>query len=442
MPQGTLQVSVFEGESYVPIENAKVTVIPSEGRADININTDDSGKTEAVNLETPLLEYSQRPADKLPYSLYDVKVEAPGYDNMVIKGCQIYPDNAAIQNCYMKKLLRSENRQVEVIEVIPNRLVSNYPRKIPENPNMPDPKPPSGFVVLPQPVVPQYIIVHQGVPDDTSAPNYKVRFSDYIKNVASCEIFATWPETTIRANILCILSFTLNRVYTEFYRGKGKNFDITSSTAYDHAFSYGRNIYKNISRVVDDIFTSYMKRPGKKQPLLSQYCDGVKVQCPGWLTQWGSKYQGDKGKTPFEILTYFYGSDLALTKAKKVIGIPKSYPGYPLGIGSKGEPVKTVQTYLNRISNNYPAISKVIVNGYYATSTQKAVKEFQKVFYLPETGVVNYATWYKISDVYVAVTKIAELRYEDLTTRSFIPPYFYDNGYDVPYTEYIDECKY
>lgn len=439
MPQGTLQVSVFEGESYVPIENAKITIIPSQGRAEVSLKTDDSGRTEAVNLETPLLEYSQKPGDKLPYSLYDIKVQAPGYDAMAIKGCQIYPDNDAIQNCTMKKTLRNHNRQEEIIEVIPNRLVSNYPEKIPEDPDLPDPKPPSGFVVLPQPVVPQYIIVHQGGPEDTSAMNYKVKFQDYIKNVASCEIFATWPETTIRANILCILSFTLNRIYTEFYRGKGKNFDITSSTAYDHAFSYGRNIYKNISRVVDDIFTSYMKRPGKKQPLLSQYCDGVKVQCAGWLTQWGSKYQGDTGKTPFEILKYFYGSDLALSKANKVIGIPKSYPGYALSIGSKGDPVRTVQTYLNRISNNYPAISKVIANGTFAASTKKSVTEFQKIFYLPETGVVNYATWYKISDIYVAVTKIAELRVDRLITRNFIPPHFFESDGKIPYIEYLDD---
>lgn len=439
MPQGTLQVSVFEGESYIPIENAKITIIPSEGRAEVSLNTDNSGRTDVVNLDTPLLEYSQKPGDKLPYSLCDIKVEAPGYDAMAIKGCQIYPDNAAIQNCTMKKTSRGLNRQQEVIEVIPNRLVSNYPQKIPEDPDLPDPKPPSGFVVLPQLVVPQYIIVHQGGPEDTSAINYKVKFPDYIKNVASCEIFATWPETTIRANILCILSFTLNRIYTEFYRGKGKNFDITSSTAYDHAFSYGRNIYKNISGIVDSIFTSYMQRPGKKQPLLSQYCDGVKVQCPGWLTQWGSKYQGDAGKKPFEILKYFYGSDLALNKAKKVIGIPKSYPGYPLSVGSKGEPVKTVQTYLSRISNNYPAISKVISNGYFAASTKKSVTDFQKIFYLPETGVVNYATWYKISDVYVAVTKIAELRVNELTMRNFIPPYFYRSGEDIPYSQFMDE---
>ena len=439
MPKGTFQISVFEGESYKPIDNAKVTITPNEARQSQVMSTDANGKTGVAELDAPLLEYSQVPSNKIPYSLCDVKVEAPGYNTLVVNRCQIYPDNHAIQNCYLKKSLRNGVRAEEVYNVIPNRLVASFPPKIPEDPNMPDPKPPSGFVVLPQPVVPQYIVVHQGLPEDPSAPNYKVGFQDYIKNVASCEIFATWPETTIRANILCILSFTLNRVYTEFYRGKGKNFDITSSTAYDHAFSYGRNIYQNISRQVDNIFTSYMKRPGKKQPLLSQYCDGVKVQCPGWLTQWGSKFQGDKGKMPVEILKYFYGPDLVLTKATKVLGIPKSYPGYPLKVGSVGQPVKTIQTYLNRISVNYPAIPKNPVDGTFGSGTKKSVVEFQKIFYLPQTGIVDYGTWYKISDIYVAVTKIAELR-GNLNMQEFIPPYIFEDIKDVPRVEYPEEC--
>ncbi|MBV1822059.1 peptidoglycan-binding protein, partial [Bacteroidales bacterium MSK.15.36] len=169
--------------------------------------------------------------------------------------------------------------------------------------------------------------------------------------------------------------------------------------AYDHAFNYGRNIYDNISRVVDDIFSTYMKRPGAKQPLLSQYCDGVKVTCPGWMTQWGSKYLGDEGKTPYEILTSFYGSNLDLVTAKEVSGIPRSWPGYTLTVGNRGRDVRTIQVYLNRIADNYPAIPKVAVDGIYGTNTQNAVKVFQNVFLLPQTGNVDYATWYKISDV-------------------------------------------
>ena len=410
---GTLQVQALIGESYNPLENAKVTVTPSPGNPGAVrqlshvLTTDSSGQTSDINLDAPPTEYSQRPTSQLPYSLYDIRVDAPGYNTYVIKGCQVYPKQTAIQQCFMKK--SSPTRQAEeIIDILPNTLVGNYPPKIPESPEKPE-VPPSGAVVLQQPVIPEFIVVHMG-PPNSYAVNHTIPYKQYIKNVASCEIFSTWPYATIQANIFCIISFTLNRVYTEWYRGKGKNFTITNSTAYDHAFVYGRNIYQNISRAVDDIFSTYFKRPGRKQPLLAQYCDGTKVKCPGWLTQWGSKYRGDLGENAQQILRYFYGSDIVFDTAKKVEGIPTSYPGYTLGLGATGLPVRTIQTYLNRISQSYPAIPKVAVTGYYDMNTRKSVLAFQKIFYLPQTGTVNYATWYKISDVYVAVTKIGELR--------------------------------
>ncbi|MCY6370023.1 peptidoglycan-binding domain-containing protein [Clostridium ganghwense] len=453
--KGRLQVQTLVEDTYVPIPD--VTIIVKHKETDESrqkeqvITTDSSGQTSQLELDAPPIDNSMKPSDKLPYSLCDVEVKAKGYRDIVINGCQIYPDTLAVQTCRLKPI--SPTRQVnekEIINIAPNKLVGKYLPKIPEDPNKPLPEP-TGGVVLPEPVVPELIVVHAGVPDDPSAPNYTLRYKDYVKNVASCEIFSTWPESTIRANVYCIISFTLNRIYTEWYRGKGKNFDITSSTAFDHAFSYGRNIYSNISRVVDNIFSTYMKRPGKKQPLLSQYCDGEKVKCPGWLTQWGSKFLGDAGKVPYEILTNFYGTDLELTTAKKVSGIPMSYPGYTLKLGSSGEPVRTVQKYLNRISDNYPAIPKVIVDGIYGDATKKSVTTFQKIFYLPPTGAVNYTTWYKISDIYVAVTGIAELRSTDIKNGIlqrgdkriikckkegiFIPP--------PPYTSvYIPKIKY
>ncbi|GAA0181628.1 peptidoglycan-binding domain-containing protein [Clostridium sediminicola] len=413
MPQGRLQIKALKGESYVPIEGANITIIQDKlasRQVEKTANTDSSGATQEFELVTPSIDNSMKPSDKLPYSLCDIKVEAKDYVPLIVKGCQIYPNVLAVQEC---KLVPSsgarEIKETEIVNIQPNKLVGNYPPKIPEDPNKKLPEP-TGGVVLPKPVVPGLIVVHAGGPNDPSAPNYTVAFKDYIKNVASCEIFATWPESTIRANIYCILSFTLNRIYTEWYRGKGKTFDITSSTAFDHAFSYGRNIYSNISRIVDDIFSTYLKRPGRKQPLLTQYCDGQKVKCPGWLTQWGSKYLGDDGKVPYEILTYFYGPNLEFTRAEVVKGIPMSYPGYILKLGSSGPPVRTIQKYLNRISVDYPAIPKQIVDGVYGQKTKDAVKTFQSIFYLPQTGVVNYPTWYKISDIYVAVTKIAELQ--------------------------------
>ncbi|WP_461206549.1 peptidoglycan-binding domain-containing protein [Clostridium sp. DL1XJH146] len=444
MAKGRIQIKTLQGESYVPIVGAKVTVVQDKLQSDKvekNVTTSDIGVTDEIELTTPPLDNSQMPSDKMPYSLCDLKVEAPNYVPMFIRGCQIFPDTLAVQEC--KMVPSSGQRQVkeeEIINIEENTLVGNFPPKIPEDPNKELP-PPTGGVVLPEVVVPGLIVVHAGGPNDPSAPNYTVTYRDYIKNVASCEIFATWPESTIRANVYCIISFTLNRIYTEWYRGKGKTFDITSSTAYDHAFSYGRNIYSNISRVVDEIFSTYTKRPGRKQPLLTQYCDGQKVKCPGWLTQWGSKFLGDDGKVPYEILTYFYGSNLELVRAKEVKGIPMSYPGYVLKLGSSGEPVRTVQKYLNRIADNYPLIPKQRVDGIYGEATKEAVNIFQKIFYLPQIGVVDYATWYKISDIYVAVTKIAELQSRGYTEdeeeikiikrKMFIPPPPYINS-DVP----------
>lgn len=436
MAKGALKVQVWKEDSYIPVENTKVTIVQSgetnQSKIEINEATDSSGLTKEVELNAPPMEYSQSPNPNLPYSLVDLKVEASGFTPIIIKGCQIYPERVAYQECRLET--GTPTRQAEeIISVEPNTIVGNYPPKIPENPEKVLPSPSSGFVVLQEPVIPEYIVVHQGVPDDNTAPNYTVRYKDYIKNVACCEMFSTWTGNTIRSNVYAIISFTLNRIYTEWYRAKGKPFDITSSTAYDHAFNYGRNIYDNISRIVDDIFSTYMKRPDVKQPLLSQYCDGVKVKCPGWMTQWGSKYLGDEGKTPYEILTSFYGSNLNLVTAKEISGIPKSWPGYTLTIGNRGRDVRTIQIYLNRIADNYPAIPKVAVDSVYGASTQNSVKIFQGVFSLPQTGNVDYATWYKISDVYVGVTGIAELRmarsYENLNKEIskdkkaiFVPP--------------------
>ncbi|WP_392485989.1 peptidoglycan-binding protein [Haloimpatiens sp. FM7315] len=432
---GNMQIQVFEGESFLPIPEAKVTLLQTREDSSRQIeqitSTDSSGLTNQIQLNTPSIDFSMKPSDNLPYSFCDIKVDAPGYETLLVKDCQIYPDTLALQQCRMEKA--KGGRQEIVINIPPNTLVGNFPPKIPEDPNKPEPKP-SGEVVLKEPVIPEFIVVHQGLPDDSGTKNYTVRYKDYIKNVASSEIFATWPETTIRANVYCIISFTLNRIYTEWYRGKGKNFDITNSTAYDHAFTFGRNIYSNISRIVDDIFSTYAKRPGRKQPLLTQYCDGVKVQCPGWLTQWGSKYLGDKGEVPYDILINFYGANLEFERAKQVRGIPMSYPGYVLKLGSSGEPVRTIQKYLNRIAQNYPAIPKQIVDGIYGNKTKESVTVFQKTFFLPQIGVVDYPTWYKISDIYVGVTKIAELQQRDIVNLQALRKY--EKGIFTPPTPY------
>lgn len=435
---GQLKVQCFRGESAVPIDNCRVTINPTTSDQVQNINalgnkttapnnasasninttllTDSSGLTQVIDLSAPPLDYSQEPTNNVPYSLYDVLVERDGFSPISIRGVQVFPQSTALQKVNLQENANRSSR-AEIIIIQPNTLIGNFPAKIPESPDKPLP-PPTGGVVLPKPVVPEFITVHQGSPNDDSAPNYKVPYKDYIKNVASCEIYSTWPESTIRANVFCIISFTLNRIYTEWYRGKGKNFDITSSTAYDHAFNYGRNIYDSISAIVDEIFSTYIRRFGRKQPLLTQYCDGKNVTCPQWLSQWGSKYLGDQGYIPYDILTYYYGNDIELTTAEQVSGSPSSYPGFDLTVGSNGEPVRQIQEFLNRIAQNYPLIPKVAVDGTYGESTAEAVRVFQGIFNLPKTGVVDYATWYRISDIYVGVTRIAELRSENI----FYPP--------------------
>jgi len=232
----------------------------------------------------------------------------------------------------------------------------------------------------------------------------------FTKNVASSEIYATWPDATIRSNVLAIISFTLNRVFTEWYRNKGYNFTITSSTAYDHAFFYGRNIFTNISQIVDEMFTTYITRPGIRQPLLAQYCDGRQSQCPNWMTQWGSKDLGDQGYTATQILRHYYGSEVYLSQAVKVAGIPSSFPNTNLQVGSRGNDVRKIQEQLNAIANNYPAIPKIRVDGVFGPQTDASVKKFQEVFRMPASGIVDFPTWYRISDIYVAVTRMAELR--------------------------------
>lgn len=438
--KGRLKVQVIDETNYNPLKDAKITVIQKydESRQQLEeiLFSDSSGVTDEVDLVAPPVDNSMNPSEKPPYSLCDVKIEMEGYKDIIVNGCQIYPDRLAIQNCYLEPLKRGVRQQQEVIDIKPNTLYGNYPPKIPEDPDKPLPPPPSGYVKLPEPVVPEFIVVHDGSPNNPAAKNYTMRYKDYIKNVASSEIYATWPDSTIRANVYCIISFTLNRIYSEWYRGKGKNFDITSSTAFDHAFVYRRNVYGNITKIVDEIFSTYVKRWTKEQPLLTQYCDGQKVKCPGWLTQWGSKYLGDKGEVPYEILTHFYGKNIEFKKAKKVSGIPKSYPGYRLSLGSSGSAVRTIQSFLNRISKNFPAVPKSRVDGVYGEQTKKAVTEFQKIFNLSQTGVVGYSTWYKISDIYVAVTKIAELRGTSVESRIFIPHTPYRDIDNIPTIEY------
>lgn len=249
-------------------------------------------------------------------------------------------------------------------------------------------------------------MVHDG-PPNRSGQNYYVPFTDYIKNVASSEIYATWDEAAIRANVLAIISFTLNRVYTEWYRNMGYDFTVTNSTAYDQSFEYGRTIFEEISQTVDELFTTYIKRRGANQPLLAQYSDGREVVRDGWLSQWGSQELAQRGSSTVEILRYYYGDDIYLEQAEAVSGVPVSYPKTVLTIGSTGSAVATIQRQLARIGRTYSAVIRPAPDGIYGEETAAAVQAFQRVFGLPQTGVTDFATWYKISQVYVALEKLA-----------------------------------
>ena len=407
--KGRLQVNIVSDITAFPIADAKISIsytgVPDSELE--QLETDSSGQTETIDLAAPPVEYSLNPEnEQQPYSEYTLQVTAPGFESISIAGAEILSDVTAIQNIRLKPI-DNPNADEDVYVIPAHTLYGNYPPKIPEDEIQPVPE--SGEIVLSRVVVPEYIVVHDGSPRDSTATNYYVKYKDYIKNVASSEIYATWPENTIRANVLAIMSFTLNRVYTEFYRNKGYDFTITSSTAFDHKWIPERNIFDTISIIVDELFADYLSRPNVKQPILTQYCDGRQVQCPNWLTQWGSKSLGDQGYSPIEILRYYYGDDMYINTAEAISGIPSSWPGYTLEIGSSGSKVRQIQEQLNVIAGAYPAIPKVTADGIYGPATAESVRTFQKVFGLLQTGEVDYTTWYKISEIYVGVSRIAEL---------------------------------
>ena len=407
--RGKLQINVTSQPTSFPIPNATVSIsytgVP--GQTLEQLQTNQSGQTETIDLAAPPIEYSLTPNNDIqPYSEYTLDITAPGYEPVSISGTEILSDVTAIQNVTMRP--SEDTGTSEEIFVIPaHTLYGNYPPKIPEAEIKPIQE--TGEIVLSRVVVPEYVVVHDGVPSASTARNYYVKYKDYIKNVASSEIYATWPANTIRANVLAIMSFTLNRVYTEWYRNQGYEFTITSSTAFDHKWIPERNIYTNISTIVDELFSNYLSRPNVRQPILTQYCDGRQVQCPGWMTQWGSKALVDQGYSPIDILRYVYGDNMYINMAEEISGIPSSWPGYNLTIGSTGAKVRQLQEQLNVVSGAYPAIPRVSVDGIYGPGTAASIREFQSVFGLPVTGITDYPTWYKVSEIYVGVSRIAEL---------------------------------
>ncbi len=403
---GQLRVNITSAADSRPIEGAVIDISRMESDAVYEqLRTDGDGTALAPNLPAPSIDYSEEPSEVQPYENYRLTVSAPGFETVIISGAQILPIVTAIQNLSLLPMASVQDTAQE-FSIPANTLFGNFPPKIIESEIKPTRE--SGEIVLPNVVIPEFIVVHDGLPNDSSAQNYYVRYRDYIKNVASCEIYATWPEATIIANILAIQSFTLNRVYTEWYRSRGYNFTITSSTAYDHKWVPERNIFDTINSTVDFLFTDYLSRPNVKQPILTQYCDGRRVTCPGLLSQWGSKYLGDQGYSAIDILRNYYGNDMYINNATEVSGVPVSFPGTPLSNGSTGPEVRQLQEQLAAIAEVYYSIPSLAVDGIYGPGTTASVQAFQELFDLPVTGITDMATWYRISSIYVAITRIAE----------------------------------
>ena len=402
---GELRIDVT-GERGEPISNAVADVSFTGEPEDTleELTTDSDGQTPVLSLPAPPLEYSENPGINQPYSEYSITVRAAGYEPVVINGINLFSGEESIQNISLRPV--SPVVPLQVFNIGPHTLYGDYPPKIPEAEIKPINNP--GEIVLDKVVVPEIIVVHDGVPSDSTASNYYIPFTDYIKNVACSEIYPTWPVSTITANVIAIISFTLNRVYTEWYRNKGYSFTITSSTAYDHKWINERNFFDSISQVVDDVFTNYVSRPNIKQPILTQYCDGKRTTCSG-MSQWGSKYLGDDGFSAIQILRNYYGSDVYINTAEEVEGIPVSWPGYTLNVGDSGSYVRTIQEQLAAIRDTYSNIPPLDIDGIYGEYTAAAVKKFQQIFDLPQTGEVDYRTWYKISQLFVALEKLAEL---------------------------------
>ena len=400
---GKLRISLISGITALPIEGARIRVTPSglpERTIEI-LTTDSSGQTPVISLDTPPLDYSMEPGSSQPYGTYDLQVTAEGFSPVTISGSQILPGETALSDLRMEPETGEED--YEIYSIGPHTLYGQYPGKIAES-EVKDILT-GGQTVLSRVVIPEYVIVHDGAVSDDTAEDYTVLYKDYIKNVTACEIYSTWPEEAIRANVLAIMSFALNRVYTEWYRSKGYGYTITSSTAYDQKWIRGKSTYASINRIVDEIFNAYLARPEIDQPILTQFCDGERTSCPQGMSQWGSKSLADQGYTANQILKYYYGEDIYINTADQISGIPSSFPGYLLTTGSSGPKVRQLQQQLNAIAGAYPRLPKIRVDGIYGQETSKAVRIFQEIFDLPTTGDTGFSTWYKISQIYVGVTQ-------------------------------------
>ncbi len=410
MAIGFLTMQARTAHDAVPLRNVLVTVLDDEQNRVYEMRTDENGETESVPLETIDRRFSQNPSFLgTPFVSYNVQAQAEGFNSVYVSNIPVYDGETAVLPLILVPMQEQQGREVQTQIPVGAPAVTMTGERRQEGPEKGDMS-----YVLRQVVIPNPITVHLGTPA-SSASNVQVSFPDYVKNVASSEIYPTWPEAALRANIYAIITFALNRVYTEWYRSKGYNFDITNSTAYDQAFVYGRPIYDSISRIVDQIFNEYVRRKGQNAPYFTSFCNGTTATCQG-LSQWGTVTLANQGRTPISILRAYYPNDIEIAETNIVTNMLSSYPGTALRAGSTGLDVQTIQTYLNRIRKNYPAIPQITdPPGIFGESTRAAVTRFQSIFNLASDGIVGKSTWYKISMLYTSVTRLAELDSEGNT---------------------------
>ncbi len=408
MAIGYLTIQARTAHDAIPLAGVRIGILDDEGRSVYELTTDENGEAPLVSLETVDRELSLDPYyGGKAYIGYDVFAQTAGFHSIHVTEIPIYEGETAVLPLMFVPLSEGQRSTGTTEIVVGKPAVSMREARYQEAP-VDEPR------VLRQVIIPNPITVHLGRPT-AYASNVQVSFPDYVKNVASSEIYPTWPDASLRANIYAIITFALNRVFTEWYRSQGYSFDITNSTAYDQAFVYGRPIYESISRVVDDIFNEYVRRQGQIAPYFTSFCNGTTTSCAG-LSQWGTVTLANQGLTPLQILRTYYPDDVEIATTDIIANVPSSYPGSPLRVGSTGLDVQTIQTYLNRIRRNYPAIPIITDEaGVFGDSTRAAVTKFQSVFQLAPDGIVGKATWYKISQLYTAVTRLSELDSEGTT---------------------------
>ncbi len=404
MAKGYLKVNVYSDTIANPVKNATVRVLKGTNEIARAV-TDENGQTGEITLDTVDKSYSEEEQYEVrPYETYDLEVTALGLTPTTINGVQIFDGVTSIQDVYMTSI--DENQEGTTEDISPNTLWGEYSPSISaEDASEQNIAP----IVLKEVLVPQTIVVHDGVPSNNNAPNYTVPFIDYIKNVASSEIYSTWPRETIKANVLAIISFALNRIYTEWYRSRGYNFTITSTTSYDQKYTKNGTIFEPISNIVDEIFNNYIRSGIRMEPLLAHYKSETSES--GYLSQWGSKELGDRGYDALQILRNYYGNAVNIYEAEVTESYPYSFTS-TLKQGDCSQDVYVLQNSLNYIRGSYPGIPKIEnPNGFFDSQTANAVRTFQKVFSLSQTGEANYQTWYKISYILTAVEELTKSVY-------------------------------